>query len=216
MKCFDINGPKVTPYINAGRLSFLRIGNSRVPLHKSFIDALPWFGRISLKDVELSETGHSAGNHRGTQLGQYIDSTNLPVTTPGYSNKTESPVTIRPGSSAGAVGDEEVLVKLAQGVHSTSKLKVVSNCRIILAERFLDSKVFGSPGPTPPVMVTFHSFEALLTFKKGEKLVLTETYETVEPVGFFEALRGKRGRVVEVTRTVTISYDGEMRVHCSD
>lgn len=46
MKCFDINGPKVTPYINAGRLSFLRIGNSRVPLHKSFTDALPWFGRI--------------------------------------------------------------------------------------------------------------------------------------------------------------------------
>lgn len=212
MKCFDINGPKVTPFINAGRLSFLRIGNSRVPLHKSFTDALPWFGRISLKDVELSERNNHS---RGPALGQYIDSTNLPVTTPGYS-KTEAPVTIMPGSAPGTAGDEEVLVKLAQGVHSTSKLKVVSDCRIILAERFPDSKVSGSPGPTPPVMVTFHSFEALLVFKKGQRLSLSETYETVEPVGFFEALRGKRGRVVEVTRTVTISFDGEMRVHFSD
>ena len=44
LKCFELRGMKITPFIMAGRLSFLRVGNAQLPLDKRFIDSLPFFG----------------------------------------------------------------------------------------------------------------------------------------------------------------------------
>ena len=32
LKCFELRGMKITPFIMAGRLSFLRVGNAQLPL----------------------------------------------------------------------------------------------------------------------------------------------------------------------------------------
>lgn len=185
LKCFELQGLKITPFIMAGRLSFLRIGNAQLPLDKRFTDSLPFFGRLKLVRVDL-ELGASVA---GGQLYNLSPST--------CEAATQSPA------------EETALVKVNIGLNRDSRISINADCRILMAERFLTSTVAGGPGPFPPVLVVFDNYEALLTMKAGQSLKLEESYQALSPVSFLDLLRGKKAQPITVTRSVTVSFDGK-------
>ncbi len=189
LKCFELRGMKITPFILAGRLSFLRVGNAQLPLDKRFTDSLPWFGRLKLERVDLAP-------------GAAVATGQLYVLSPSASPSTSD-------DAAQSSTGETALVKVSIGLNRESRLRIDADCRILVAERFLTSTVAGGPGPFPPVLVVFDNYEALLTMKAGQSLKLEESYQALSPVSFIELLRGKKAQPITVTRSVTVSFDGK-------
>lgn len=180
MQCFELRVDKVTPYIDAGRREFLAVGNKRVALDKSFLDGLSWFGRIQITDAAVD-------------------------TTLGVNRADKTVGTIVPTSARG----DTFLVKVHIGLNKNSNIRIVPTCKRIIADgKSVESVVIGGHGMSPPAVVTFDTYEALLEMQAGQALLVEETYEAHKPRTWKEFWAGVPARKVTVLRKVNIVFDG--------
>lgn len=179
MKCFEIQGASVTPFIMVGRLHFIRVGKSNVPLDQSLIDSIPFFGRLKLENARIESVGD-----KPTRI--------LPadsICTEGEAVLVRFSLGLNDRSKVTITSD----CKIWHG-EQHEEVVIVGG----------PGPMGGGAG-----MVRFQNYQALATMLPGQSIVVEESYEVQDFPGFINFLKGVKPTTRQVTRRFTVGYDGK-------
>ncbi|MBL0185973.1 MAG: hypothetical protein IPP97_09600 [Candidatus Obscuribacter sp.] len=179
MKCFEIQGASITPYIMVGRLHFVRVGKTNVPLDQSLIDSIPFFGCLKLKDARLESVGDKPTRILPADSIRTEGEAALVRFSLGLNERSKMSVTSDCNIWHGEKGEEVVVLGGP-----------------------------GPMGGGMGGIVRFPNYQALLTMLPGQSITLEETYEVQDFPGFFDFLKGVKPTTRQVTRRFTATYDG--------